>query len=189
MKFGIFVGHSRSGDEGAYSVAGISEWDFWFTVAHDVETRLKELGEDCKVYDYYEGKSYGAAMSWVARQSKKDGITVGVELHFNAASPSAHGYEYLYYKGSDKGLLLAECFSAKHHEHYPEAKARGNNGVIPKTSGDRGAGFLQKTPFPAVISEPFFGTNDDEWEEYSQSTDNIADMIVEALLLYKKNAA
>ena len=87
---GICVGHSRKGDEGAYTSGeySISEWDF----NRDLARRISHvLSVEHKIYNDYELNTYSAAIRNVARKMKSDGVKAAVELHFNAASTKPKG--------------------------------------------------------------------------------------------------
>ena len=70
----ICVGHSRLGDSGAESVAGVSEWDYNEGVAHKTAEILAQHGIDATVYDDYRNYTYSAAMVWLARQLRADDV-------------------------------------------------------------------------------------------------------------------
>ena len=182
-KVGIYVGHSRSGDKGAQSVGGVSEWDWNSKVAHMLKGKLDDAGIDCYVVDHYEGGTYGAAMTWVSADATSQGATLAIELHFNAASPSAKGFEYLYWHTSTKGQKLADAFIEAQKALNTPAPSRG---AKPADGGDRGSGFLSKTPCPAIICEPFFGSNQDEWNYWSNRPSVLANVYCKAIKSYLK---
>lgn len=180
-KVAICVGHSRSGDMGANSVGGVSEWDWNSKVAHTLKGKLDDAGIDCFVVDSYAGNSYGAAMSRLGDQLKNEGATAAIELHFNAASPGAEGFEYLYWHTSKEGQKLADSFIAEQKILNTPSPSRG---AKPADGGDRGSGFLSKTPCPAIICEPFFGSNADEWGYWSERAGTLADVYTDAIKSY-----
>ena len=177
----ICVGHSRSGDNGATSVSGVSEWDFNVDIAGRVKIRLEGDGIDVDIVQDYHGRSYGSAMRWLARLLKQSQVDIAVELHFNAASPSAEGFEYLHWQTSKNGKRLAQCLLDSHAKFFPETK---NRGLKPKGPGSRGSMFLKLTHCPAVITEPFFGTNLDEWNLYSANRGYLADSYANGIANY-----
>lgn len=160
----LCVGHSRSGDNGAVSVDGTSEWTYNSDLAVLVQAELKSLGVKSFIIKKYEGSGYAAAMNWAAGEVKRRGGTLACELHFNAASsPVARGHEWLYYHSSPRGKAVAASLSKAFSEKIG-AQNIPSRGIKPKRSGDRGALFLQKTHCPAVICEPFFGSNLKDWD-------------------------
>tara|TARA_Y100001938_G_C8100762_1_gene441546 strand:+ start:5352 stop:6062 length:711 start_codon:yes stop_codon:yes gene_type:complete len=158
-KVAICVGHSRSGDNGAINTDGVSEHTYNGQIAHNLSQKLSFHGIKSKVFDYYEGSGYGSAMSWIGDQVKKYDADIAIELHFNSATPSAAGYEYLYWHSSSSSKALADSLLKAQEEKTPQMK---NRGIKPKTSSDRGSGFLSKTHCPSVITEPYFGSNNKE---------------------------
>jgi N-acetylmuramoyl-L-alanine amidase len=53
----------------------------------------------------------------------------------------------------------------------PQQKDRGIKGKGPR---DRGSYFLRKTHCPAVITEPFFGSNQQEWADWGDAQERLA---------------
>lgn len=155
-KIGIIVGHSRRGDRGAESAGGTNEWAFW-------NSMIKPLREALPANTYYvnavEARSYTEYTSKLAVELDSNGVTVAVELHFNAFNGAARGFESLYWHSSDQSKRLAELLvSTQQQLGQP-----GNRGAKSITTRGRGSQFLRKTQCPAVIWEPFFGDNPAEW--------------------------
>jgi len=157
----ICIGHSRmiNGryDGGAYSPhLQTNERDFNLHVATIMQAELKKRDIRSKVYSHYFGKGYGSAMQDIAAQIKEDKATVAIELHFNSATPSARGHEWLYWETSKNGKRLAESFEDAFSAIFPAIPSRGVK-ALGKTA--RGGLFLKNTHCPAMITEPFFGSN------------------------------
>jgi len=178
-KIAICIGHSRPGDSGASSVGGVSEWKFNQPIGAAIVAKLKAAGHDAILLDKYVGGDYTSAMNWLAAQIKSFGAEVAVELHFSAAGASAKGYEYLYWGASTQSKKLAQAFLDRHKTALPSMTSRG---IKPKTSSDRGSYFLQKTPCPCIITEPFFGSNAAEWEFYKSAASTLVDINTAAVL-------
>jgi|TARA_B100000427_G_scaffold329827_1_gene348253 N-acetylmuramoyl-L-alanine amidase len=174
---GICVGHSRKGDEGAYTTGSyvVSEWDF----NRDIARRIGQLLDvDFKIYSDYELNTYSAAIRNVARKMRCDGVKAAVELHFNAASPAANGHEWLYWHSSKGGKRLAETMRSEMEDTYPNMVSRGSK---PRVSRQRGSAFLRETYCYAIIAEPFFGTNSSEWEMINRNRGKLAGVYARAL--------
>ena len=167
----LCVGHSRKGDRGAASVGKVAEWDYNAEVADLTLAELRRRGVAAAVYNKYDGLGYSAAMNWLGRKLRDDCASAAVELHFNAAGPQAKGCEFLYWHKSSAGLALARFIHGAHRLQFPEQTDRGVKG---RTADDRGALFLQWTPCPAVICEPFFGSNHWEWFDFSDAQKALA---------------
>lgn len=178
---GICVGHSRKGDSGASNTRGVSEHRFNTELANLTAGLLKDSGFPVHVISHYEGSGYGASMRWLADHLRDLGVMVAVELHFNSAGPFAHGHEWLHWHRSTQGQRLASCFNTSFKEVFPEARARG---VKPLDASDRGSLFVRYTRCPAIILEPFFGSNKDETEFYSDRMHSLAEIYANALTNY-----
>jgi N-acetylmuramoyl-L-alanine amidase len=162
----ICIGHSRkiNGrlDGGAVAADGTSEWTYNSSLAPAIAATLASEGVASILVDDYDGGSYGASMRWLAGHLRSANATVAIELHFNSATPTARGHEWLYWHSSAMGRLLAEELDSAMREALPLSilPARG---AKPRNSRDRGAEFLRLTHCPAVIAEPFFGSNKHDW--------------------------
>ena len=178
---GICIGHSRSGDDGAVNTDGVSEHTFNREIGSLTAELLRKDGHTVHVIDEYDGSSYSSAMYWVSDHLTKLGVTVAVELHFNSAGPYAEGHEWLHWHRSAKGQLLASCFNQAFKETFPEAKPRG---IKPAYKNDRGSLFLRVTRCPAIILEPFFGSNEKETKIYTQNKSALASTYARALTNY-----
>lgn len=156
----VLVGHSR-GDGGAVSVGGVSEWNFNRVVARHVKGALDDMGVDCVVIDQYQKTSYGRAMKALAKTLKEMSVTAAIELHFNDGPETATGHEWLHWATSAPGRKLAQCLNAQFTRDHDNLKQRG---LVPiSTATKRGGQFLVGTHCPAVICEPFFGSNRHDW--------------------------
>jgi N-acetylmuramoyl-L-alanine amidase len=51
-------------------------------------------------------------------------------------------------------------------------------------TGERGGEFLKLTHCPAVIAEPFFGSNPQEWQTASSSVSAIAEAMATGIIDY-----
>lgn len=161
---GICVGHSRKGDSGAQSVSGASEWQYNKKLTEYLRVDLENRGVNCAIFTMYDGSGYGGAMRWIKGQLEMLHVDFSVELHFNCADTGlAKGYEFLYWGTSKKGKIIADSFSRVFKDHYPDHLNRGNKGL---NGGDRGALFTSLPSMPSVILEPFFGSNQSEWETF-----------------------
>ena len=118
-----------------------------------------------------------------AKKLKADSISSAIELHFNAATPKATGHEWLYWHTSEKGRLFARALRDSFEDCFPQLRSRG---IKAKQKGSRGAGFLRLTHCPATIAEPFFGSNNEDWELALKNMEGIATSIAGGIELYKE---
>jgi N-acetylmuramoyl-L-alanine amidase len=183
----ICVGHSRfigaKRDGGAVSAGGVSEWTYNRDLAFAIERILRARGIISFVCDKYEGTGYTDSMRWVASHIKGKQATLALELHFNAATGTAKGHEWLYWGTSKDSKRLADCLREAYVKAVPGALSRGSKA---KASGDRGGEFLKLTHCPAVIAEPFFGDNPKEWDFASKNQTAIAEAICDGIEEYLK---
>jgi N-acetylmuramoyl-L-alanine amidase len=127
----------------------------------------------------YEGNGYGAAQRWLAGRLRELSATAAIELHFNSDdSPEATGHEWLHWHSSKEGKRLAGCLDAEMCLCLPGIRRRG---LKLKVRGDKGAEFLKLTHCPAVIAEPFFGSNPSDWKTACDKRDCIARAIAEGV--------
>jgi YD repeat-containing protein len=179
----LCVGHSRRGDSGAASVDGTTEWDYNCDLAERITSKTRQ---DVRVYNTYTGNGYTSAIRWLAKKLKADGAQFAIELHFNAAGPLASGHEWLYWHSSEKGRLLARALRDSIEDAFPQFTSRG---IKMRQKGSRGASFLSLTHCPAVIAEPFFGTNQDDWKLATEHKEGLATAITGGIVLYNELAS
>lgn len=154
------------------SVTGVQEHAYNSALAKDIKSELDRMGIASFIVESYEGSGYTAAQKWLASYLKSKGATLAIELHFNSSdNDDATGHEWLYWNTSKNGKRLAESLDANHLEMFPDFKRRGIKAL---GNSDRGAEFLKLTNCPAVIAEPFFGSNVRDWQHADASQANIA---------------
>ena len=166
FKIALCIGHARSGDRGASSTSGIYEEDFYSgPFVESLKAKLEAQGFEVVVIDAYQGSGYGSAMRWVAARLLALGVDFAVELHFNAASPSAEGFEYLFWHKSKVSRVAAQAMQDVHAEEWEWMK---NRQVEPlgDEAHERGVLFVSLTHCPALILEPFFGSSQREVAAY-----------------------
>ncbi len=180
----ICIGHSRyitsvRMDGGAVSAGGENEWTFNRRVGRRLHEILNSRRVPSWLCDAYHMSGYGPAMRWLAGEIRKREATLAVELHFNAAGPTAEGHEWLHWHSSSASRDAAAAFDAAFRNHYPQRKARGVKAI---TVENRGGEFLRLTHCPAVILEPFFGSNRAEWNFFAaRPQDELATVYADAI--------
>jgi hypothetical protein len=167
MRAAICIGHSRTGDRsgGAVAVNGVSERTYNRGLLPWLMEALAVAGVEARSWDLYPRVDYYAAMRWLAGEVKTWGADVCVELHFNAGPPTAHGMEYLHWPRSTGGIRLARELVAAQSAAFPGSRVRHGDGLVSRGTG-AGSVFLRITHCPAVITEPFFGSNAEEVARY-----------------------
>lgn len=179
-KVGICVGHSKRGDKGARSVGGAYEHPYNTIVAQHLQEKLKDRGIASIILNESPFGSYTKTMKWLGEQTW--GCDIAIELHYNSySSTKANGFEYLYHHASKEGKRLAESFLFIHEDVLPGQVSRG---IKPINYGGRGFGFLSKTKPPAIICEPFFGSNPKEWVLFADNEKELAQIYCDAIARY-----
>ncbi|MFZ9938216.1 MAG: N-acetylmuramoyl-L-alanine amidase [Luteolibacter sp.] len=173
----LCVGHSRElagrRDGGAVSVGGISEWEYNAALAPLIAGHLERYGIRSVIVEHYQGHGYTAAMRWLAEHLRDLDVAAALELHFNAAGPTARGHEWLHWHSSRRARALAVGLDYEMRLQVPPAMLPAR-GPKPRTPSDRGAEFLRLTHCPAVIAEPFFGSNVEDWKIATRHQSKIA---------------
>lgn len=180
----ICVGHSR-GDGGAVSVGGVNEWHFNKLLARDIREILTTAKRQSIIVDRYAQTGYTRAMTLLANSLASQGVKVAVELHFNSGETAkATGHEWLHWSKSVPGRALAQALQTQMVAAFPEHKSRGLIGIA--SEKDRGGGFLRRVKCPAVICEPFFGSNPADWDSFETRREVLAAVIADGILTYLK---
>ena len=146
----LIIGHTKL-SKCACSPWGLPcEWDFNNDVA-------EQLAGEVDIYHYGSyNLGYNSMVKKSARETDPKDYKLILELHYNAATPSANGCEALYYFKNPKGKLIAEKFC----ELYTGAMGGKNRGAKALYSPEQrgfGAVFYRKPT--TLILEPFFGTS------------------------------
>ena len=89
-----------------------------------------------------------------------------LELHYNAAHPTANGAEALYYFRNKKGRVMAWWFSDKMAQKMGY-RSRGAKALVNKN--DRGFWAVLFPNPTTLILEPFFGTNKEDVQRFDAS--------------------
>jgi N-acetylmuramoyl-L-alanine amidase len=158
LHLGVIVGHNaKSG--GAMAVAPLSEQEFKFNtvVAELMEELGPEYGIKVDILFRMAGKGYSAEIDEVYALADALNVDVTMELHFNAASSAARGTEVLS-SGSQGSLAFANAVQSELVDSF-KRKGSKNRGVKVLTSSDRGYRSVVAGRAPAILTEPFFGSN------------------------------
>lgn len=156
-KIAIVVGHTNRRDKGAFSPYLLqSEQPYNLQVALQLKSLAPNLYDvhTHSVQDYYKRQTAMAAKLNVGK------YRLAIELHFNAASsPTANGTYCLYWYGSKVGKHVAESISQDIAKRFKTTLRAVNGAQALVNEHDRGYWFTALTNMPAVIVEPFFGSN------------------------------
>ncbi len=153
MKIALVVGHSQK-DKGAVNQSfGMSEFEFNDRLAKAIVAMYGD--KENEIVIVYRTSTYEA----LPKQINALDVGFVVELHCNAFNKIANGCEMLYYHASAKGKECARIFQNK----VVNLLGNKDRGIKSKTIEDRGGYLLKYTKAPAIITEPFFIDNDDEY--------------------------
>lgn len=151
MRIIVIIGHSKNSQGAVNKLSGVSEFDFFRKVAHDIERNFPEHNMSDEIVVMYRENGYQKLPSEI-NELEPDLI---VSLHANAFDTTVEGCETLYYHKSAKGKEIAQIIQDK----LVSVIVNKDRGIKPKTSEDRGGYLLKETAAPCVICEPFFIDN------------------------------
>lgn len=172
----ILVGHTAG--TGYYAVDGQEEWHFNSPIAIQVVLKLEQLGVKAVIVPRTI-ESYSLAMKHYAKVINAiPTIKAAVEMHFNAAGPSAHGFEHLYTGVAGRGLATA--LNLEHADHHPWQRNRG----VKRPWMGRGAPFMRSLKCACSLIEPAFGSNLDEWTRFSKEQDAYSSAVAQGIYNY-----
>lgn len=180
----IVIGHTEK-KPGACSPHGIPcEWQFNNKVAE----YLKDIA-DVYYNDTYK-RGYRSMVARTAKRINKEDYLLVIELHYNAASPSANGTECLYYYANETGKKLAQLYSKMVSDKFG-TKIRGNKGAKALVNkGDRGFYAVAYPDPTAIMPEPFFGSNKEDAKRFKgkekQYSELLRAFIAKAIRILKK---
>jgi N-acetylmuramoyl-L-alanine amidase len=168
----IVIGHTKL-RPGACSKYGIPcEW----TYNNKVASYLKDIADVYHYGSYNAG--YKSMVRSMANKLNKKNYKLVIELHYNAASPSANGTECFYYYSNKKGKEIAENYCKRFTELFG-TKNRGAKAMTGKKQ--RGFWALYYPKATAILPEPFFGSNKSDCNKVEGKEMQYADMLRELI--------
>lgn len=167
-KVAIVVGHTKL-KPGACSPYGIP----CENIFNSEIARYLECIADIYYYDSYNLGYTSMVKRNAAKINKKDYGLV-IELHYNAATPQAHGCETLYYYSNREGKEIAEKFSEAISKEF-NVKNRGAKALVNKK--DRGFAAVYYTKPTTILLEPFFGSNKEDSSKFKGKEFKYAQLI------------
>ena len=156
-KLAIMVGHNPV-KRGA-SREGLTEFEYNLDVQGIMLASAHQFGIEAKGFWRKNGKfeiprAYEKVKEW--------GPDVALELHFNSFEDArTNGCEF-FWADNFFAKNLAECLADSVTEKF-NIFPRGAQRLVP---GDRGYKNITQLGVAAVLCEPFFVTNQDDWEEF-----------------------
>lgn len=187
---------------GASAHDGTDEWCWNFSLANALEAELLRRGYKVVRLERDKSLGYTAAMKKLGRQMKVHQVDIALELHFNVAGPSAHGFEFLYWQGSRLSKMLARNLAGSFGKAFPALSPR--TGWVRMTKGykalwlrpwtvaqklqRRGAEYCYHTPCPVAICEHVFASNVKEWDMMKDEFKRIAGADADGIDAYFQEA-
>ncbi|GIT90156.1 hypothetical protein JANAI62_03610 [Jannaschia pagri] len=168
-KIAIVVGHNARAQGAVRVTDGRTEYDWNGRLA----TLIAAHGNQVRIFRRQGGGGYSAEIDRVYAEVDAWGADVSVELHFNgSASARANGGLTLS-SGTRGSLLLAQEVRSRC------AAVLGNRdrGVQVRGRHDRGGRSLWQGRAPAILTEPYFGSNAAECVVADQNMDELAEAI------------
>ena len=157
-KVAIIVGHNER-REGAQAIYPLnqSEFDFNNSVAKAMLQAARGHNLELKIFNRYYQRSYSREIREVYARVNAWDADYSTELHFNSGPFTAKGTEVLS-SGSSGSLKLANATQDILCEVF-QRRGRENRKVKVRRKGSRGYLSLVAGSAPAIIPEPFFGSN------------------------------
>ena len=148
-RIAIMVGHNAVAQGARRVKDGVSE----FVWNGDLAQRIARLGADVRVFNRTSGpnefgRAYGEVAAWRA--------DCAVELHFNAATPAAHGCETLWGRSP-----RSQEFAGVMQRAMLAALGNRDRGLLDRRTGN-GSSTVNQPAQPVCLVEPYFGSNPQE---------------------------
>lgn len=168
MKTAIVVGHNARAQGAVRVTDGRTEFDWNSELAEMIRDHDKR---NIRIFYRTPGGGYSAEIDRVYAEVDKWGANVSIELHFNGAlSPEATGCLMLS-SGSLKSMRLAAALGKR----CSALLGNPDRGIKKVTRHDRGGRSLWQGKAPAVLTEPYFGSNPTECKRASVWMDQLAE--------------
>jgi N-acetylmuramoyl-L-alanine amidase len=154
MQIALVVGHKSTSTGADNTTRVVSEWEYNAKLAIDVWKRIKVMGvhEACVVHR----RTYSTLPKDINRLNPK----LVISMHCNAFNTQVSGTETLYYHRSASG----EDIAREMQKIFVRELKLPDRGAKALTKEDKGGNVLAKTNAPAILCEPFFIDNDDDFE-------------------------
>lgn len=175
MRVALTPGHSTQ-DGGAVRVTdGIQEYEWNLDLVH----RIYDLDPEMFEIFHRDGNlSYGSGIRKLYGEIDNWGCDLSIEVHFNAASALATGTE-TFSSGSRGSLKYAHAI----HAAIVDTLGLRDRGVKVRNRSKKGRGYLSLVSgrAPAVLIEPYFGSNADDCHRADEQKQALAEAIYRAI--------
>lgn len=175
MKIGIVVGHNSRAQGAVRCTDKRTEFDWNGELAGLIQAHDPA---NVRVFRREFGGGYSAEIDRVYAQTDAWGADVTIEMHFNgSANPEANGCLMLS-SGTAGSLALARALQ----ERCRAALGNADRGVQVRSRHDRGGRSLWQGRAPAVMTEPYFGSNAKECVRAQVRMDELAEAVYRAAI-------
>ena len=165
-KIAMCIGHQED-NQGAYGSIGIGEWEFNYDLMLEIGLKIKNPNTKIFMRDKTIS-GYTNQMVDLHNRIDEWGANISVEMHFNSFSnEDVHGHEVL--GCSNHGMIAAEYMNECFDEELPTS----NRGAKKVTMNDNGGGFCCRGESYAIITEPYFGSNQSLFIEGGELRENL----------------
>ena len=181
MKIALVIGHNSRAQGAVRVTDGRSEYDWNSDLAGMIRDHDPAR---IKIFTRQAGLGYSREIDRVYRECDMWGATCTIELHFNAsASLSARGCLMLS-SGSKGSMALANALQ----RHCLSVMENPDRGVVVRGRKDRGGRSLWQGKAPAVLTEPYFGSNRADCMRADANMDQLAEAHYRAAMAWHMQA-
>jgi len=157
MRLAVVIGHNARSRGAVRKDTGETEYEWNGRLAKIMEDLACEYHLTLKVFRRTAGAGYYKQIRQVYAATDGWGADASIELHFNSsANPKSTGVEMLS-SGSTRSLALAAAVQGQ----MVDVLGLRDRGVKIRTAQQRGGPSLHWGRAPAILGEPFFGSNRD----------------------------
>lgn len=175
MKIAIVVGHNSRAQGAVRVTDGRTEFDWNGELAGLIQSHDPQ---NIRVFRREPGGGYSAEIDRVYRAVDEWGADCSIELHFNASANRRANGCLMLSSGTSGSMRLARAVQRRC------AGVMGGNsrGVQTRRRHERGGRSLWQGRAPAILTEPYFGSNARECLVASQHMDELAEAIYRGAL-------
>ena len=182
MKLAIVIGHNSRAQGAVRATDGRTEYDWNGELAGLIQ---QHDPSSIRVFQRTPGLGYSREIDEVYRQTDVWGAEMTMELHFNASANATASGCLMLSSGTRGSLVLAKSLQTA-CLGVMEGRDRG---VVVRQRRDRGGRSLWQGKAPAVLTEPYFGSNAAECMRAGANIDQLAEAHYRAALAFVAEAA
>lgn len=170
----LVVGHNEQ-QKGEYSnVLGEQEFNYWNNICNKIKEQLPDIDIAIRAYQASYQKEMQKIVNIINNEVPEYDLIL--EFHFNAwkVDRTVNGAECLVFHKSSTHEIAKRLLNELHSMFG--VKNRGLKLI--KDKGERGGYGIVKSKSPYILIEPFFGTNDDDANKFT-NRDKVAKFFVD----------